>query len=181
MPDLFIIFAFVMIISIALRYIHDKARELLTLSAWLMVTLLSAQGRYSVAGVEFGKHHDAVVRVLVAQYGLPSQESNGILGYENLKYDGMEFSKADFMFNKQGKLNEAHFILYVSSKLQAEKKLDELEKQLSKQYSVSEDWDDSGKFVKGGLGPDGQSLFTIYKVRLNGVWQLRLRYGAFNI
>ena len=78
-------------------------------------------------------------------------------------------------------MNEAHFILYVSSKLQAEKKLDELEKQLSKQYSVSEDWDDSGKFVKGGLGPDGQSLFTIYKVRLNGVWQLRLRYGAFNI
>lgn len=181
MPDLFIIFACVMIISIALRYIHDKSREMLTLSAWLMVTLLSAQGRYSVAGVEFGKHHDAVVRVLVAQYGLPSQESNGVLGYENLKYDGMEFSKADFMFNKQGKLNEAHFILYVPSKLQAEKKLDELEKQLSKQYSVSEDWDDSGKFVKGGLGPDGQSLFTIYKVRLNGVWQLRLRYGAFNI
>lgn len=157
-------------------------RKFLLMIAALMMTLVaSAQGDDAVAGVKFGTAKAAAVSQLESSFGKKSVAEGDQVAFSGISYKGFKFNQAKFYFNEEGKLNQARFYMQVANKAAAVKQMNAIEAEMSKEYKVSDDEDEDGKFVKGGLGPDGQSLFTIYTVRIQGKWNVGLRYGAFNI
>lgn len=157
-------------------------KKLLLIVCMAMLTVAAHAQKEGIAGVEFGASRTVAVEKLKAVFGQPVSDTTDVLEFKNVSYEGQTFSQA-FIYFENGKMNQARFYIACPGKAQAIQKMNEIEKQLSKRYHMSADQEDDGtKFVKGGLGPDGQPLFTIYtfKDRKNGFkWTTGLRYGAF--
>lgn len=157
-------------------------RKFLLMFAALMLTVVaSAKGDDAVAGVKFGTTKADAVAQFESSFGKKGVADGDFIVFSGVIYKGFKFNQAKFYFNEAGKFNQARFYKLEPNKAAAEKEMKAIEKEMSKEYKVSDDEDEDGKFVKGGLGPDGQSLFTIYTVRLQGKWNVGLRYGAFNL
>lgn len=154
---------------------------LLMFAALLMTVAVSAKDDDVVAGVKFGTAKTDAVTQLESAFGKKGAADGDQLTFTGVVYKGFKFTSAKFYFNEEGKLNQARFYMQVANKAAAVKQMNAIEQEMSKEYKLSDDEDEDGKFVKGGLGPDGQSLFTIYTVRIQGKWNVGLRYGAFNI
>lgn len=155
------------------------------LMVWcLAVFALAANAQKEcIAGVEFGASHAKAMETLKTAFGAPVSDTPDLVEFKNVKFEGQTFSQV-FVYFDNDKMNQARFYIACASKAQAVQKMNEIEKSLAARYkNMSADQEDDGsKFVKGGLGPDGQSLFTIYtfKDRKNGFkWTAGLRYGAF--
>lgn len=148
----------------------------------LMAITTFAKGSDDVAGVKFGTDKAAALSQFETSFGKKGVVEGDAVTFSNVKYLGYTFTSAKVYFNSANKFNQARFYVAEPSKKAAEMKLNALEKMMQQNYgSLSADQDEDGKFVKGGLGPDGQSLFTIYTVRMQGKWFTGLRYGAFDI
>lgn len=157
-------------------------RILFLFAAVLIAVATSAKGDDSVAGVKFGTQKNDAVTQFESAFGAKGVAQADQITFSKVNYMGFKFTTAKFYFNENGKFNQARFYMQVPNKATAVKEMNAIEKAMAKEYnSISEDEDEDGKFVKGGLGPDGQSLFTIYTVRIQGKWNVGLRYGAFNI
>ena len=154
------------------------------MACFLAVFALAANAqKEGIAGVEFGASHAKAMETLKAAFGAPVSETPNLVEFKNVSYEGQKFSQV-FVYFDNDKMNQARFYIACASKAQAVQKMNEIEKSMAKRYNnMSADAEDDGsKFIKGGLGPDGQSLFTIYtfKDRKNGFkWTTGLRYGAF--
>lgn len=160
-----------------------KAKKLLFMCICMVSFAIAAHAqKEGIAGVEFGTSRAAAAESFKNTFGQAAYESSDVIEFKNVSFEGQKFSQAVISF-ENNKFNQARFYIACAGKAQAVQKMNEIEKQMSKRYRLSADQEDDGtKFVKGGLGPDGQSLFTIYvfRDRKNGSrWTAGLRYGAF--
>ncbi len=158
-------------------------KKILMVCCLAIFALAANAQKESIAGVEFGASKAKAMETFKTAFGTPVSETPDVVEFKNVNYEGQKFTQV-FIYFDNDKMNQARFYLACASKQQAVQKMNEIEKSLAARYkNMSADQEDDGsKFVKGGLGPDGQSLFTIYtfKDRKNGMkWTTGLRYGAF--
>lgn len=155
----------------------------LLLVCYLVVTTMTAMAqKQEIAGVPFGASHDEALAAFTIVFGQPVADKGDMLEFRDVTYEGQKFTSL-FVYFDWDKMNHVRFQAVCSGKQQALQKIDEVHRAMSEKYKTATDYEDDGtRFYKGGLGPDGQSLFTIYMFldRPNGMkWTAVLRYGAF--
>ncbi len=158
----------------------NRLRILLLLFLFVGVSLSSSalEPAY-VAHVKLGLPFDTALKSIEREFGEPTSKDNQQIIYKDKDYGGFVFNEIAFRF-RNSKFNEARFIIRTGNRRQASRKVAELSQWLSKEYSMSKDYDDGAYFYVGGLAPGGIGrLFTIYRRKVDGAWHAVLRYGPF--
>lgn len=152
-----------------------------------MMTVLALAAyaqKETIVGVPFGASHDEVLATFRTVFGEPVADKGDMLEFRDVTYEGQKFTSLIVYFDWD-QMNHVRFHQVCTGKPQALQKIDSVKETLASKYSISTDYEDEGtRFYKGGLGPDGQSLFTIYTFldRKNDMkWTAVLRYGAFSL
>lgn len=155
-----------------------KSFVALCLSFSLMAT---AQNVEKVGTVELGLPYAEAVAAMKAEWGDPSKENDQEVAYKHKTYKGFAFDEIVFRF-KEGRFNEARFFVKVGSRYAAQKRMEDLAREMGKDKTLSKDLEEGGAwFYKGGRAPSEYApLFTLCTIPRKGVYGTELRYGPFN-
>lgn len=151
--------------------------------AFLMIAMLvslavSAQRVEKVGTAELGKPYAEALEAIKAEFGEPVSVSEDQVVYSRKNFRGFTYDEVKFRF-RDGKFNEARFFVKVGSKAAAQKRMEDIARELKSSYDITRDVeDDMSWFYKGGSSPVGVShLFTIYTYPRQGSYGTELRFG----
>ena len=153
-------------------------RKVFLLMAMFVSLAMNAQRVEKVGTVELGKPYAEALEAIKAEFGEPVSVSEDQVVYGKKSYRGTTYDEVKFRF-RDGKFNEARFFVKVGSKAAAQKRMEDIAREMKSSYDVSRDVeDDMSWFYKGGKSPVGVShLFTIYTYPRQGSYGTELRYG----
>lgn len=153
-------------------------RKIFILMAMFVTLAVNAQRVEKVGTVELGKPYAEALEAIKAEFGEPVSVSEDQVVYSKKNFRGFTYDEVKFRF-KGGIFNEARFFVKVGSKAAAQKRMEDIAKEMKSTYNVSRDVeDDMSWFYKGGTSPVGVShLFTIYTYPRQGSYGTELRYG----
>ena len=154
-------------------------KKLLLLMGILFSMTVSAQRVAKVGTVELGLPYAEALQAIKAEFGEPvsvTENQEVVFGKKN--FCGFNYDEVKFRF-KNGRFNEARFFMKVGSKAGAQKRMEDIARELGKTEGLSRDIEDNNTwFYKGGVSPVGVShLFTIYTYPKQGTYGTELRYG----
>ena len=137
-----------------------------------------AQTTEKVGTVALGLPYSEALAAIKAEFGEPVSVSSDEVTFGKKAFQGFTFDEVKFRF-KNGKFNEARFFAKVGAKGVAQRKMEDIAKNMGQHYNLSRDLeDDNSWFYKGGRAPVGVShLFTIYTYPRQGSYGVELRYG----
>lgn len=152
---------------------------------WILVTLLyivmvGAIHARSLHADMFEMKSGEAVKNIVMMFGEPVKNTDDMLIYHKLRYEGVMWDEAYFKFSGD-KLTEARFYSRQQGKTQALRKVTELADILKQEHPVTKDYEDKHTyFYMGGMSPlEYGHLFTIFISPYKGGWSTQLRYGPF--
>lgn len=158
-----------------------EMKKLLAAICLCFSLVANAQNVEKVGNVELGLPYAEALSAMKAEWGNPSKENEQEVTYKHKTYKGFEFDEVIFRF-KNGRFNEARFFVKVGSRYAAQKRMEELAKEMGKEKTLSKDVEEGGAwFYKGGRAPsEAAPLFTLCTIPRKGEYGMELRYGPFN-
>lgn len=153
-------------------------KKVFLLFALFVSLAVSAQRVEKVGTVQLGLPYAEALSAIKAEFGEPVSASADEVIYGKKTFRGFAYDEVKFRF-KNGRFNEARFFMKVGSKAGAQKKMEDIARELGKTEQLSRDIEDGNTwFYKGGVSPVGVShLFTIYTYPRQGSHGTELRYG----
>jgi len=153
-------------------------KKVFLLFALFVSMTVSAQRVEKVGTVQLGLPYNEALSAIKAEFGEPVSVSSDEVIYGKKNFLGFNYDEVKFRF-KNGRFNEARFFMKVGSKGGAQKRMEDIARELGKTEGLSRDIEDNNTwFYKGGISPVGVShLFTIYTYPKQGTYGTELRYG----
>ena len=142
-------------------------KKILLLMGILFSMTVSAQRVAKVGTVELGIPYAEALSAIKAEFGEPVSVSSDEVIYGKKNFRGFNYDEVKRFFMKVG------------SKGGAQKRMEDIARELGKTEGLSRDIEDNNTwFYKGGISPVGVShLFTIYTYPKQGAYGTELRYG----
>ncbi|MCR5076935.1 MAG: hypothetical protein K6A82_02735 [Prevotella sp.] len=138
-------------------------KYLLTLAVFFLT--LAAGAQRTVDGIQVMIPRQQAMQSLVSRFGEPVSEVGDKVVFNNVLFNGEQFSEANFFFDGKDRLHLIRLKNNCGSHAKAVERMDDLWKKYGELYSTTEGMNhEDGKFVVG-YDKDGTRLFTIATFR----------------